>query len=64
MKHAVLLLLFILMALLLGFSVSFAIAPDPTGLLPIALGIVLTVVLGSVLYVGLQRRLNTNENSV
>lgn len=61
MNHAVLRLLSILMALLLGFSVSFAITPDPTGLLPIALGVVLTVMLGSVLYVGLQRRLNANS---
>jgi hypothetical protein len=50
MKSAVL-LLSIPVALFLGFGVSFVVAPDPTGVLPMAVGIVLTGLLSSVFYV-------------
>ncbi|WP_200530495.1 hypothetical protein [Halorubrum sp. LN27] len=36
-----------------GFSVAFLFAPDPTGLLPIAVGAVLSAVLTPVVYVGI-----------
>jgi hypothetical protein len=62
MKSAVL-LLSISIALFLGFGISFVVAPDPTGVLPMAVGIVLTGLLSSVFYVGLQRRLILDKSS-
>ncbi|WP_233138908.1 hypothetical protein [Halorubrum salipaludis] len=37
----------------IGFVVGFLFAPDPTGLLPIAVGAVLSAVLTPVVYVGI-----------
>jgi hypothetical protein len=50
-------------ALLLGFTVSFVVTPDPTGVLPVAVGIVLAGVLSPVLYSGIRRTLTPNGSS-
>jgi hypothetical protein len=50
-------------ALVVGFTVSFVVAPDPTGILPVAVGAVLTGVLSPVVYVGVGRILPSAERS-
>jgi hypothetical protein len=50
-------------ALFLGFSVSFVVSPDPTGVLPVAMGVVLTGILSAVFYFGSQRILTPTESS-
>jgi hypothetical protein len=50
-------------ALFLGFGVSFVVSPDPTGILPVAVGTVLTGVFSAVFYRGSQRLLAPNESS-
>jgi hypothetical protein len=50
-------------ALFLGFGVSFVVSPDPTGVLPVVVGVVLTGVLSAVFYLGSQRILAPNESS-
>lgn len=42
-------------AFVLGTAVSFVVAPDPTGVLPLALSVVLTGLLIPACYYGLQR---------
>jgi hypothetical protein len=63
MKSGVLLLLSISVAFFLGFGVPFVVAPDPTGVFPMAVGIVLTGLLSSVFYIGLQRKLIPDKSS-
>ncbi|ELZ40459.1 hypothetical protein C471_07980 [Halorubrum saccharovorum DSM 1137] len=63
MNSRVILPLSIFGAFLLGFGLSFVIFPDPTGVLPLAGGVVLTGVLSPVFYVGLQRIAASNERS-
>jgi len=53
----------ILVALSLGFAGSFLISPDPTGMLPVAVGAGLTGVLFPLFYVGIQRAFALNESS-
>jgi hypothetical protein len=53
----------ILVALFLGFTVSFVITPDPTGVFPAVVGIVLTGILSLVFYFGIQRILALNKSS-
>ncbi len=50
MNSTVLMLLSILVALFLGFPVSFVISPDPTGVFPVIVGIVLTGILSLLFY--------------
>lgn len=38
-----------------GFSVAFGVTPDPTGLFPIVVGLILTVALTTVFYVGIDK---------
>lgn len=45
----------IVVALFVGFTISFVVSPDPTGLLPVAVGVVLTGVLVPVFYFGIRR---------
>ncbi|WP_081704368.1 MULTISPECIES: hypothetical protein [Natrinema] len=45
----------VVLALFLGFSISFTVSPDPTGTTPIILGLVLTGVLIPAFYFGLPR---------
>ena len=44
-----------LLGLSVGFSVAFIATPDPTGLLPIVVGLILTVALTAVFYIGIDR---------
>ena len=44
-----------LLGLSVGFSVAFIATPDPTGLLPIIVGLILTVVLTAIFYAGIDR---------
>jgi hypothetical protein len=55
MKSTVLAVISTFVALLLGFSVSFAVSPDPTGVIPIIVGVALTGVLIPVFYSGIWR---------
>ena len=48
-------LLSVMVASVLGFTVSFVVTPDPTGVLPVAVGVALTGVLSPVCYYGLGR---------
>jgi hypothetical protein len=59
MNSAVLTAISIFAALFLGFTVSFVVSPDPTGILPV----VLTGVLIPVFYLGIQRLFDPNERS-
>ena len=45
----------VLLGLFVGFSVAFIATPDPTGLLPILVGLILTVALTAVFYIGIDR---------
>lgn len=45
----------VLVALFVGFSTALLVSPDPTGVTPLLLGGVLTVVLSVALAVGLRR---------
>jgi hypothetical protein len=49
-------------AFVLGVGVSFVVAPDPTGVLPAALSVVLTALLSPVCYYALGRVLTLDEN--
>ncbi|KDS90428.1 hypothetical protein FK85_14715 [Halorubrum saccharovorum] len=60
MKSRAILPLSILGAFFLGFAVSIVLAPDPTGVLPLVGGVVLTGVLSPVFYVGLRRIVASN----
>ncbi|RLM49917.1 hypothetical protein DVK06_12870 [Halorubrum sp. Atlit-28R] len=62
MKSTVLMLVSAIVALFLGFAVSFVVSPDPTGVLPLAVGVVLTVVLTPAIYLGIQRLLAPNKS--
>ncbi|SEQ94556.1 hypothetical protein SAMN04489841_2814 [Natrinema salaciae] len=53
-------LISVALALLLGFSVSFVVSPDPTGITPVIVGLVLTGVLIPAFYFGL-RRTSSNQ---
>ena len=44
-----------LLGLSVGFSVAFIATADPTGLLPIIVGLILTVVLTAIFYAGIDR---------
>jgi len=44
----------VVFALFFGFSLSFIVSPDPTGIIPIILGLVLTGVLIPAFYFGLR----------
>jgi hypothetical protein len=50
-------------ALFVGFSVSFVVPPDPTGVFPVVMGIFLTAILTAVFYLGSQRILASPESS-
>mgnify|MGYP006307168207 CR=1 FL=1 len=50
-------------ALLLGFTVSFVVSPDPTGVLPVVVGLVLAGAVTPVLYFGLRRLSAPGERS-
>jgi len=56
------LLLSVPVAFVLAVAVSFVVAPDPTGALPVALSVVLTGLLSPVCYYGLGRVLAPGEN--
>jgi len=45
----------VLLGLFVGFSVAFIATPDPTGLLSVVVGLVLTVVLTAIFYAGIDR---------
>ncbi|SDY89501.1 hypothetical protein SAMN05216564_11345 [Halopenitus persicus] len=45
----------VLLGLSVGFSVAFIATPDPTGLLPIVVGLILTVALTAIFYAGIDR---------
>ena len=45
----------LLAALVFGFTLSLIVSPDPTGLVPLVVGLVLTGVLTPVFYLGTQR---------
>jgi len=62
MKSTVLTVISTFVALLLGFSVSFVVSPDPTGILPIIVGVVLTGVLTPVFYFGIRRLFDSNKS--
>jgi len=63
MNSAVLTAISIFAALFLGFAVSFVVTTDPTGILPVVVGVVLTGVLIPVFYFGSQRLFDPNERS-
>ncbi|PAU77017.1 hypothetical protein CK500_16590 [Halorubrum salipaludis] len=44
-----------LLGLSVGFSVAFIATPDPTGLFPIVVGLILTVALTVIFYAGIDR---------
>jgi hypothetical protein len=56
------LVLSVLGAFVLGFTGAFVVTPDPTGVLPVAVGVVLTGVLSPVCYYGLQRVVAPGES--
>ncbi|MFB6176767.1 MAG: hypothetical protein ABEI99_06420 [Halobaculum sp.] len=56
------LLLSVPLAFVLGVAVSFVVAPDPTGVLPVALSVVLTGLLSPVCYYGVGRVLAPDGN--
>ena len=45
----------LLLGLFIGFSVAFIATPDPTGLLPVVVELVLTVALTAIFYAGIDR---------
>ena len=45
--------LFVVLGLFVGFSVAFIATPDPTGILPIVVGLILTVALTATFYLGI-----------
>jgi hypothetical protein len=51
------------LALFLGFSMSFIVRPDPTGTTPILRGQVLTGVLSPIFYFGLRRTISDQQIS-
>jgi len=51
----------VLLGLFVGFSVAFIISPDPTGLLSIVVGLILTVTLMMVLYVGIDKIISSRS---
>jgi hypothetical protein len=51
------------MAVFFGFTVSFVVSPDPTGLLPVAVGVVLTAISIPVFFAGIRRLLEPDESS-
>ena len=51
-------------ALSLGFSVSLAVSPDPTGIFPIIVGVAVTGVLIPVFYFGTQRLFDSNKSPI
>jgi hypothetical protein len=53
----------VVIALFLGFSISFTFSPDPTGTAPILLGLVLTGVLIPAFYFGLRRTISDQQTS-
>lgn len=63
MNSTVLTVISTFVALFLGFTVSFVVTPDPTGILPVVVGVVLTGVLIPVFYFGIQRLFALNESS-
>lgn len=62
-KTVVLLSASVVMAVFLGFTVSFVVSPDPTGLLPVAVGVVLTAISIPVFFAGIRRLLEPDESS-
>ncbi|ELZ40834.1 hypothetical protein C472_01242 [Halorubrum tebenquichense DSM 14210] len=48
-------LLSVVLGLFVGFSVAFIPTPDPTGLLPIVVGLILTLALTAVFYIGIDK---------
>ena len=45
----------VVLGLFFGFSVAFIASSDPTGLLPIVVGLILTLALTAVFYIGIDR---------
>jgi uncharacterized membrane protein YccC len=58
MRRLVQALVSALLGLLVGFSVAFIVAPDPTGLLPIVVGLTLAVASTVVFHVGLGKAIS------
>ena len=48
-------------ALFLGFLISFIVSPDPTGIIPVILGLVLTGILIPAFYFGLRRIISDQQ---
>ena len=44
-----------LLGLSVGFSVAFIATPDPTGLLPVVVGLILSIALTAIFYAGIDR---------
>lgn len=63
MKAAVRGVFSVVLASFLGFSISFVFSPDPTGITPLLLGLILTSVLIPALYFGLSRTLPAQQTS-
>jgi hypothetical protein len=61
-KSAVLAVVFTFMRLLLELGLSFVVSPDPTGILPLLLGVALTGILIPVFYFGIQRLFAPKKN--
>ena len=61
MKSTVLAVISTFVALFLGFSVSFAVSPDPTGIFPIIVGVALIGVLVPVFYSGIWRLFDSDK---
>lgn len=53
----------VVLGLFLGVSSSFLVSPDPTGITPILLGLVLTGVLIPAFYLGLRRLISDQQTS-
>jgi len=64
MKSTVLAVISAFVALSLGFSVSFVVSPDPTGIFPIIVGVTLTGVLIPVFYLGIRRLFDSNKSPI
>jgi len=55
MRRFVQALVSVVLGLFFGFSVAFITSSDPTGLLPIVVGLILTLALTAAFYIGIDR---------
>jgi len=58
MHRSVQLSLSVVLGLFVGVSVAFIATPDPTGLLPVVVGLTLTVALTAAFYLGINRAIS------